>query len=336
LRLALARETVRAVAIPRGLGLAVAVLITAGPADAAERARAVLDWRSSAGAGCLEAPVLVRAVEERLHRTVFVPQQADLRVSVAIKGTAGDWSADILLADTQGHGLGHRQLMTRAEHCSALDDSLALVVALMVDLWREDVRPPPMEPASRGETPIRLPRNTVAPREPWHAALFLFGRGSLGELPGVGRGIGLAAEIRPPHSWVIGLGVTAWLPAETSGQPGARFLLRSAELELCRLVWQKSSADLGVCLGQQVGYLQSRAFAFDVNRKEQTLLYNLTLELRGVWWVTSLLGLRLGLGAALPLSRDEFFGTRADGSRVRLFDRAPVAAVTELGLGLRW
>jgi hypothetical protein len=335
LRLVLARETVGAVAVLRGLGLAAALLITARSADAAERARAVLDWRSSADAGCLEAPSLVRAVEERLHRTVFVPQQADLKVSVAIRGTAGDWSADILLADTQGHGLGHRQLTTRAEHCSALDDSLALVVALMVDVRREDVRPPPVEPASRAETPIRLPRTTVAPREPWHAALFVLGRASLGELPGVGRGMALAAEIRPPHAWVIGFGVTAWLPAETTGQPGARFLLRSGELDLCRLVWQRPGGDLGLCLGQQVGYLQSRAFAFDVNRKEQTLLYNVTLQLRGAWWVTSLLGLRLGLGAALPLSRDEFFGTRSDGSRVRLFDRAPVAAVTELGLGLR-
>jgi hypothetical protein len=163
----------------------------------------------------------------------------------------------------------------------------------------------------------------------------VLGRGSIGELPGIGRGLALAAEIRPPGSWVVGLGVTAWAPAETGGQPGARFVLRSGELELCGLPWHPPGGELGVCFGQQVGYLQSRAFAFDVNRKEQTLLYNLTLQVRGTWWVTPALGLRLGLGAALPLTRDEFFGTRADGSRVRLFDRAVVAGVTELGLGLR-
>ncbi len=323
-------------AVPRGLGLAVAVLVMAHSAQAAERARAALEWHAPPDTGCLDAPGLEKAVEERLHRTVFVSgADADLKVSVSVGAAPGAWSAEVDLADAKGRSLGHRQLTTRASHCSALDDSLALVVALMVDLRREDVTPPPPEPVRPPPTPIQLPRNTVAPREPWHAALFVLGRGSVGVLPGIGRGLALAAEIRPPGSWIVGLGVTLWAPAETDGQPGARFLLSSGELELCGLPWRPPGGELGVCFGQQVGYLQSRALAFEVNRKEQTLLYNLTLQVRGTWWVTPALGLRLGLGAAVPLTRDEFFGTRANGSRVRLFDRAPAASVTELGLGLR-
>jgi hypothetical protein len=325
------------VAIFRGLMRSVAIMLMVRGANAAERARATLDWRAPSDGGCLEATMLVRAVEDRLRRTVFVADsQAELRVSVAIRGTPGDWTAEIDLSDTQGRGLGHRRLTTRAEHCSALDDSLALVVALMVDIRREDVPPRPVAAPIHAETPIRLPRETVAPREPWHAAVFLLGRASLGDLPGIGRGVGLGADVRPPGSWALGFGVTAWAPAETSGRPGARFVLASAELELCRLVWRQRTADLGVCLGQKVGYLKSRALAFDVNRKDSSLVYELTLGPRGTLWITSALGLRLGLGAALPLVQDEFFGTRSDGSKVRLFNRAPVAAVTELGLGLRW
>src|SRR3954447_18622305 len=84
---------------------------------------------------CLRAAAIERAVERRLRRHVFARDESpDLRIDVALAREAdGAWSARLVLRGRRGAELGARELDTHAAHCSALDDALVLVVALLVD-----------------------------------------------------------------------------------------------------------------------------------------------------------------------------------------------------------
>jgi len=85
-------------------------------------------------------------VEDRLHRAVFVsPTEADLKVSVSLgQGSDAQWSAHVTMRDADGHRLGDRLVKATGASCAALDDALVLVVALMLDMTREEaVRRPP-------------------------------------------------------------------------------------------------------------------------------------------------------------------------------------------------
>src|SRR6478609_82831 len=97
--------------------------------------------------GCLDQRSLSHAVESRLRRRAFredVP--ATLFVKIAITRDRAAWSALLTMHDGSGAFLGRRSLTTEAADCSALHDSLALVVALLVDS-------PPPPTAEEDEVP---------------------------------------------------------------------------------------------------------------------------------------------------------------------------------------
>ena len=323
--------------------LALALLLIANRVVAAdERASAALDWnRSAEAAECLDASALATVVEAGLHRTVFVSAaQADLRIKVSLgRSDQEQWSAAIDLEAPNGKKLGHRELTIRAPQCSAMDESLALVVSLMVDVTRESLRPQPavVQPLPRIENKFPQAEQAPSPANGWHNALFLLGSTRLGQLPGLGRGISVAGELGPPRGWFALVSATIWAPAQMSNDnSGAKFWLGTAEASLCGTTRSHWHNELSLCVGQQIGLLDSRAFGFDVDHKESAIIYDLTLRLRTTWWATSAFGLHLGLGAALPLVQEEFFGTRADGSTVRLMSRPVLVPLADFGVGLRF
>ena len=119
------------------LAFALCALVTGGPTRAeAPAPTATLDVNRAEGAeSCLEATALQTAVERRLERSVFVPPgRSAVGVKLHFERRADrTFVAEVELLDRHGTPLGRRELKTRAAHCSALDDSLALVVALLVD-----------------------------------------------------------------------------------------------------------------------------------------------------------------------------------------------------------
>ena len=140
-----------------------------------ERASAWLEWnRSAEAAECLDGAALSATVEAGLNRTVFVPaERADLRIKVYLDRPEQDqWTAAIDLEDPNGKKLGHRELKTHAPQCSAIEESLALVVSLMVDVTRESVRP---KPATIQQVVQHLITMTAAPRHP-HSSQCSFDR----------------------------------------------------------------------------------------------------------------------------------------------------------------
>lgn len=314
------------------------------------RARATLQWhRSEQAEGCLDASALSSAVESGLGRTVFVaPEQADLIVKVNLeRPDAEHWLAQIDLQDNTGRGLGHRELSSRGESCTSINESLALIVSLMVDVTRESLQPPPPAPPV---SPIPPPAPAIAPapprpnppslttdkaKSPWRGDLLLLGTTSDGQPHGVLNGISVAAELGPGRFWLMSVRVTAWAPKQTgNGGAGAKFWLGTAEADLCGVLGGPR-LDPTFCVGPEVGALNVKAVGFDVNRAEVSMLVNLVARLSATWWATQSLGLHFGLAAGFPLVQREYYGTAVDGSKDRLVSRPWLVPMADFGIALR-
>src|SRR5687768_1952397 len=124
---------------------------------------AVLSVERGPGAdACMDGARLARSVERRLKRRVFVSEaQADLRFRVRFRGVGEQVEARIELSNRDGTSRGTRLLVTTG-HCSKLDDSLALSVALLVDAPPEpEPEPEPVAPSA--ETAVAAPPSKSEP-----------------------------------------------------------------------------------------------------------------------------------------------------------------------------
>jgi hypothetical protein len=312
-----------------------------------------LDWQRAPGAEeCVSAEALQQAVANRLGRSPFVAESSHVTVKGRVAPQERGWIAELELVSERGVRIGTRTIQTEADHCSALDESLPLVLALMIDIPQEEVRraeealepkpapaPEPRPVVKRAPprtTPIAVPKESFAPREPWRFQAAAIGTASLGLLPEVGFGAGVTIGVEPPTFWLTELDATVWLPADTEdeGEGGGQFSLLSVGLYLCPLSLDALPLRVDLCAGQRVGRLVADGFDFDRNREQVRLIY--TLGLRSRAWL-SLAGpflLGFGLGIEAPLARDKFFYTGSSGERAELFRMAPVAGTAELGLGI--
>jgi len=299
---------------------------------------AVLSVEHGPGAeACLSQPDLERSVERRLKRRVFVGEtEAQLRLRVRFIQQASEIEARIELSSQDGTPRGTRSLVTTG-HCSKLDDSLALSVALLVD------QPPEPEPAAEqpgapaavgpsARRVIEIPPEISAPREPWHVAAGAGAKGIWGALPGIGPGVMLTIRLVPPHVPAILLQGEAYYPvrAERDADSGARFNLLRAGLSVCPSLVDGPRLDAGVCFGQQLGWLTAEGYGFDRDARQQRLTYALRLGGEGRLRVFSPVSLRGYLGAEIPLVRDHFTSGGTDAQE--LFRPTPVGLEAEIGL----
>jgi hypothetical protein len=318
----------------------VAASISCRAFGAEVRARANLQWHRSAQAeACLDASTLANAVESGLDRTVFGSvQQADLIVKVNLeRPDAEHWLAEIDLEDNQGRLLGHRRLHSSGRSCGTINESLALIVSLMVDVTRESLHqaPPVASPLPQPRFQLQ-PSTVVGPEPSWRANVFVLDSVCVGQPPGLTDGVSLAGEIGPRRTWLVAIRMTAWAPKQVGiDGAGARFWLGSGEVDLCGSERSLPRLDNRLCIGPAIGILGARAIGFDMNRAETSLFTDLILRLSTIWWVSPRFGLHLGLGAGLPLEQREYFGTRADGSRVRLLSRPWLVPLADFGVGMQ-
>ncbi|HTQ03800.1 MAG TPA: hypothetical protein VMI54_08075 [Polyangiaceae bacterium] len=323
--------------------------------------RAALVLARGAGTeACLRERAIERAVERRLRRHVFVePGAADLRIDLALaREPDGAWSARLALRGPHGAELGARELETQAPHCSALDESLVLVVALLVDspeargaVEASKHEPLPSAPAPPTQTstpsapprsrtqpgPIELPPDTFAPREPYR---FELGAGAAflpGAIPGVPFGPELSFGVRPPHFAAIRLRPAFFSSSEAhapTADRGGRFSLVAVALDVCPAEQSVGRWRLFACAGQRVGRLAARGFGFQQTEHAVELYYALGATAGGTFWFTQPLGLALNLGAEAPLSRDAYFSFGPAGERRTIFRTSPVVGAATAGLVL--
>lgn len=298
---------------------------------------------------CLDERALERAVEERVQRRVFdAAKPAELSLSVRYSAKR-PWTVDVTLADREGT-LGSRTLTSPARHCSALDDSLALVVALLVDTPAAQApRVAPAPPATGAQpqktqgTPlgsearrasIVVPEGTLAPRAPFEFDVRAAAAGLLGVQPSFAPGFTLGFGVRPPRGpW---LRASAELYAATERERGTgrvRVASRRLGLDVCSAGYElgRFFAFSG-CVGQRLGQLRVQGEGFDVVSRDSRFYYALVAGGQGLIPLGSLLGLFLGVDVEIPLTRERFTA-RPDGVQsVELQRAGPVGASTKAGL----
>lgn len=305
------------------------VLLLAARSGAAERYVSVgLDWSRGKGAeSCLEREGVVAAVETRLGRTVFGEAvRADVRlVGRAQKRDDGSFSVQLVLTSSDGRALGQRELESSGRDCSALDDSLALALAIMLDLTRSELGQEAFREPVRTElqkTPIQIPRDTAPGRPPW---VFEFGTGAAvtyGWTPSAGAGIQLQAWVTPPRFWRTGLMAARFAAIDRAiavAPAGVSFRLQALALAVCPLELQIEAARLSLCAIERLAHVRAEAFGFDENRtaSETTLAAGVLGSASWSFW--QFLSLDASFSVEVPWVQTSFVYQRADGEIAEVF-----------------
>ncbi len=302
---------------------------------------------------CLAGPQLVKSVQARLGRSVFVQSDAVLRLRVALEPAERGWVARLTLSDSLGV-LGTRELSSKARHCSALDESLALVVALLVDTppERDLSEPATTETASltsttkrssvlaapaRPPTPLQIPADTFAPREPWSFDAGLSVSAAVGLVPGLGLGMEAGMGLRAPEGPWLRLVGDWWFAREAriDATRGARVSLRRAGLDVCGFELHAGAAHVSACVGQRAGLLSVEAFGFQQNTASHRLALSLSAGVDSMIPIGRYFGLVCAIRAELPLVRDRFTGQTATGDPSLVFQGAPLAVFARAGVQVR-
>jgi hypothetical protein len=261
----------------------------AAPAQcaAADPARVYLSMDRRSGAeGCPSVEELRLAVETRLRRPVFVAKgQADLLVELSAVREGRRYVVLITLLDRERRWLGERRLETRARHCSALDDSLALVLSLAADVRRSEIptpaQLPPVEAQTetkavsvasartgtpRLSTPLLIPETTSTPRLPFALQPSLGSAFGLGLLPQLAWGAQARLVIVPPELWPLIVEGTVWGGQRLGRERGVRFSLQTLRVGVCpvRSGWERW--ELSLCIDEALGVIRARGFGFDEDR----------------------------------------------------------------------
>ena len=305
------------------------------------------------GAGtesCIEQMALQTAVDRRLERPVF--GGTDLRVSLRFERRERTFAVEVVLSDRRGKPLGRRELKTQAPHCSSLDDSLALVVALLVDSSeaREqaaasapveaNAAPASATPSAAASSPrvtVTIPPDAVAVREPYRVVLGASVAATVGPLPGVAFGPELLLAVRPPHFVELRLRPSLFPEREVSApgpDRGGRLSLVQVALDVCPLEHERGRVRLSGCVGQSVGWVRGEGFGYLHNAETGSLVYSLGVGASALIALAGPLRCHLGLGAALPLERDTYVSHAADGATTEVFRSGVVAGMLAAGLAL--
>ncbi len=297
-----------------------------------------LSWVRLPGAeGCIGSRALAVAVERRLHREVFVPPA---RAAVAFEGrverTAAPegFRAVITVSNEAGVVLGTREIRGGAASCRAMDDDLALVIAVMIDPDAALGPPPPAAPTPAPVAPPPAwwgapPKAGPAPPT-WRVSLQVGGAAMLGLLPRTSAGVVLRSHVEPPRFWAFEVGGIIFPSVEaTQGTVSAGFQLAEAFVSACPLTVRVVGAALSACAGVQVGSIR----ALGTGLQAEQGLFNVAVEGRvhRRLWGPLVAGLGLGLVAPVLRARFSYAGTAAEQT---LFQMAPVAGEADLSLGV--
>jgi hypothetical protein len=270
-------------------------------------------------------------VERTLARPVFhsdAPPFAKVSGGVGRVG-AGRFEAHVMLHDAEGRTLATRTLTTPGE-CGRLDESIAVVVTLMID-GVEEVPAPLHIPAEPPRPPPPPP-----PQAPRLALTFGLGGGlSSSLLPGIGASFGARGELAVGAFVPIAMTMRVHAPSSALvGGAGGRFSAWTAELAACP-AWSKDRVRLGGCVGLGGGALEGSY----VNLLEgeshvrplvlATILPFAAVRLAGPLW------LRAEAGAWIPFLRERWGYIDPSGTFNEVFRPAPAVPAATLTLELR-
>jgi hypothetical protein len=337
-------------------GLALALMLAnAGIAradTARDRARtSSLSWVRTEGAdACIASKPLAERVERILGRTVFVSaSDAELAIEGRVErraspispgasgapGPPGGWRAVLRVADANGTVVGTREIEVDGEDCHALDDSVAFVVAVMIDP-DADRRPKPTAPT----TPVAPPvAPSVAPQR-WQLHVSGGAEAALGLLPSIAMGPLARLRIGAPV-WAAEISGTYLVPqtqgVEVQGAHAeVEWSLAFAGAALCPRFFATADGALSLvaCAGVDAGSFRSRGSGFLLTSDSTDAIVLARAGLRGEWRFARRFFAALEPRAAVPLARERYEYTDASGASVPLFRMAAVAGALNLTLGV--
>jgi len=335
----------------------------AARADPPAQRRAALHLHVPPDTGaCMAEDALASAVTERLKRPVFVmDKEADVIVDAQVEPIRAShrWRALIKLTTPSGAVLGTREIQSKEASCRSLDESLVLVIALLIDpdvalglapsvppeappaLPSEPgppVAPPaPPKPSEKSPPPRPLVRPKPAPSSlplRFHAEMGAVL--ALGLVPGLGVGAIFRATLTPPHFWGIQVEGTYWPQHSfTVDDVGGGFTLAYGGLGLCPSELEVRMLRLAGCGGVKVGAFTAQGFGFDASNTQSSLLVNASLEGRARLRLPNVpMAVSLGLGLGVPLIRLKFFYGLPDGSTRELYRPSQAIGTLDLGIGI--
>jgi hypothetical protein len=218
-----------------------------------------MEW-SRDDPSCLDAADLASMVERTLGRAVF---HGDAPPFATVKGAVGKadpegFGARVALVGADGRTLAERALSTTGP-CARLDESVAVVVTLMIDGLDEAPTPlriPPEPPRPPAPAPL-------APAPSSRAFTLTLGLGpglSASLLPGVVASFGIRTEVAVagfvPIAATLRVHAASSAVVPGSGE-GGRFTATTGEVAACP-AWATGRLRLGGCAGLGSGALEGQ------------------------------------------------------------------------------
>jgi hypothetical protein len=298
---------------------------------------------------CVDGRTLAQRVERELGRQVFTsPATAGIFIEAAASRNEVGYAVVLRIFDAQGKALGTREVRSDKGECAELGDTVALVLAVMVDpeavlsaLSGAEKTPEPAAATVPAAPPLRIEVESKDPRvRPPVAEAALFSRGAWGFLPELGLGFGVAVSaLTLPHVTlrVEGTGYLDQKARLSASEGGTRLRLLLGGLFACPLVRESGRLVFSGCGGLEAGAMQSQGFGLDPTEKDQTDgLVNAAARLGARLRIAGPLFVNLGANLSVPLVRTLYQATRADGSTAELFEASAVAIALDLGLAARF
>jgi hypothetical protein len=316
---------------------------------------ASLTWlaRQSAtgGGACLDSAHLTSGVDAHLGRHVFVPKEAaDVDLQVRIESDSPtDFRVRVDLVGKNGL-IGTRVLEKKAENCAQFRSKLVLVVAMLLDIEREDIEgrsghgatgaassPQSTEPRPRGSPrPIAAPEPRAKGNRDGHAQAGVLGGVSFGVVPSPAFSMSAVGIFGSDEFPAVRTALDVW-PYARATVPEGQVTFRAIGLSVGvapRIVTLSDAVTLRGWASGDLTAVYASGSEFDVNRSGTRAFAAVELGGRAeVSLGAALLGC-MEIGATVPLKHPTFSYIRADQTRVQVHQVAPVAL--NIGLGVGW
>lgn len=316
--------------------LVVAWLALSASAAAQSAPSAELDWEGLEQLGCLPSEVARAEVRERLERDPFATVEggASFRVTVRARREAGGLSVVFRMQDRDGRELGERELRSRGSDCRALDRSLVLALALMIEspAARATIYLPPAPPER-----IEPPRRQLRPREPRVAAFRVGIEAATDAFAGwlapltAGASLSVGLESRAGvsvHARAHGLSSVALADARVD------ILAMRFEVGACVLASASSRLAIGGCVDGGASVVHARGHGLGDPRTVWTAVPDVVASARAELSLGRAWSLAAELGASVILVRPRF-EVGEGGSRETTWEPWPVSPFLRVAVVVR-
>ncbi len=273
-----------------------------------------LEWR--APRPCIGARELDRLVSLELGRAAFDASADELVVrGRVVQRASGHYDAYVELARASGESLGVRRISSDNHDCRSLDDALAVMLGIMLNVGRAEL--------------------AASPPSPWSLRLAAGGFGTLGVMPGPGLEVQVSGG--PTLPGVVGFEAEVGLelgPSRPAAEGTVEARALSGRLGVSPVLWSRG-AELALRLAGGAGIVEATAAGFESTaararpRAEVRAGLRLSLPIARPLWLEL-----AGDGGAL-LVRPRFFVMNPDGSRQELFRPGPAFGTFGLSLAFR-